>query len=98
MSYLTLIIVAIAGIALGVYFARRKTGGGLIAEQGKKKKENKQKILDFLRENRKIQNNDVERLAGVSNATAERYLDELEREGKLTQYGNIGQNVFYTLK
>ena len=43
-------------------------------------------------------NNDVEKLAGVSNATAERYLDELEKEWKLTQHGTIGQNVFYTLK
>jgi Fic family protein len=97
MSYLILIIVAVAGIVLGAYFARRKNGG-LIAEQGKKKTENKQKILDFLRENGRIQNNDVEKLAGVSNATAERYLNELEREGKLVQHGKIGQNVFYTLK
>lgn len=97
MSYITLIIVAIAGIALGAYFARRK-GSGLITEQGKKKTENKQKILDFLQKNGRIQNNDVEKLAGVSNATAERYLDELEKAGKITQHGKIGQNVFYTLK
>lgn len=97
MNYLTLIIVAVAGIALGVYFARCKNSG-LIAEQGKKKTENKQKILDFLRENGRIQNNDVEKLAGVSNATAERYLNELEKDDKITQHGNIGQNVFYTLK
>jgi len=50
-----------------------------------------------LREHKKIQNNDVEKLTGVSNATAERYLSELEKEGKLTQHGTIGQSVFYTL-
>ncbi len=51
-----------------------------------------------MQENGKIQNNDVEKLAKVSNATAERYLNDLEKEGKLTQHGKIGQNVFYTLK
>ena len=97
MNYLILILVALAGIALGMYFARREKGD-LISEQTKQKAENKQKILAFVQEHGKIQNNDVEKLAGVSNATAERYLDELEQEGKLTQHGVIGPNVFYTLK
>ena len=97
MNYPILIIVAIVGIALGMYLARRK-GSGLIVEQIAKKNENKQKILAFVQTHGKIQNNDVEKLAGVSNATAERYLDELEKEGKLTQHGEIGQGVFYTLR
>ena len=96
MNYLVLIIVALAGIALGMYLARRKANDGFIAEQIENKAKNKQKILEFVQANGKIQNNDVEKLAGVSNATAERYLNELEKEGKLTQHGTIGQNVFYT--
>ncbi|MCR4264202.1 MAG: DUF977 family protein, partial [Candidatus Roizmanbacteria bacterium] len=96
MNYLLLIIIAIAGVALGMYIARQKADAGFIAEQTAKKTENKQKILTFIQTNEKIQNNDVEKLAGVSNATAERYLDELEKEGKLTQHGTIGQGVFYT--
>jgi len=55
MNYAILIIVALVGIALGMYIVRR-------------------------------------------NATAEQYLDELEKEGKLTQHGVIGQGVFYTPK
>ena len=98
MNYFVLIIIAIAGIALGMYIARRKANVGFIAEQSTKKAENKQKVLAFVQEHGKIQNNDVEKLASVSNATAERYLDELEKEGKLTQHGTIGQNVFYTPK
>ena len=97
MNCIILIIVALAGIALGMYLARRGKGD-LISEQTKQKDENKQKILAFVQEHEKIQNNDVEKLAGVSNATAERYLDELEKEGKLTQHGVIGPDVFYTLK
>ncbi|MSR78935.1 MAG: DUF977 family protein [Candidatus Taylorbacteria bacterium] len=98
MNYFVLIIVAVVGIALGMYIARRNTSTGFIAKQMEQKVENKQKILAFVQEHGKIQNNDVEKLAGVSNATAERYLDELEKEGKLTQHGTIGQSVFYTPK
>ena len=97
MEYIAFIIGALAGIALGMYLARRN-GNGLIAKQVEQKAENKQKIIAFVQEHGKIQNNDVEKLVGVSNATAERYLDELEKEGKLTQHGTIGQDVFYTLK
>ena len=97
MNYFILILVALVGIALGMYLARRSKTG-LIEEQTERKSENKQKILNFLQTKEKIQNNDVEKLAGVSNATAELYLDELEKEGKLTQHGAIGQNVSYTAK
>ena len=96
MNYFILIIVALIGIALGMYLARRKANDGFIAKQMEQKAENKQKILAFVQEHGKIQNNDVEKLVGVSNATAERYLDELEKEGRLTQHGEIGQGVFYT--
>lgn len=98
MNYAILIIVAVIGIALGMYITRRNSNTGFIAKQVEQKAENKQKIIAFVQEHGKIQNNDVEKLAGVSNATAERYLDELEKEGKLTQHGEIGQSVFYTAK
>jgi len=96
MNYLILIIVRVAGIILGSYFARQK--GGLISEQNKKKMANKVKILEFLQNNEKNTNNDAEKMLSVSNSTTERYLDELEKDGKLTQHGKIGQSVFYTLK
>ncbi len=98
MNYLVLTIVALAGIALGMYIARRSSNAGFIAKQMEQKAENKQKILEFVQTNGKIQHHDAEKLTGVSNATAERYLDGLEKEGKLTQHGTIGQAVFYTLK
>ena len=91
-----MIIVAIAGIALGMYIARRKANAGFIAKQMEQKTENKQKILTFVQEHGKIQNNDVEKLVGVSNATAERYLDELEKDGKLTPArGNRAKRFLY---
>lgn len=98
MNYLILAIIALAGIALGMYIARRKATAGFIAKQIEQKAANKEKVLAFVQEHKKIQNNDVEKLASVSNATAERYLDELEKEGRITQHGTIGQGVFYTPK
>jgi len=106
MNYLILIIVAVVGIGLGAYFARRN--GAALSEQSRQKHENKKKVLAFVRENPnqlgadgqggKVTNDDVEKMLSVSNATAERYLDELEKDGKLVQHGTTGQNVFYVLK
>ena len=98
MNYLIIIIAFGLGAWFGMYLSKKRGSGGFVALQSKKKLENKSKILDFLKENEKVTNNDVEKLTGVSNATAERYLDELEKEGKLQQLGKIGPSVFYTKK
>ncbi|MFH1956738.1 MAG: DUF977 family protein [Patescibacteria group bacterium] len=92
------VIYLIIGLMIGFYIWQRFKPQNLISGQAQKKTENKEKILEYFRNNEKIANNDVEKLLGVSDATAERYLDELEKEGKLTQRGKIGQGVFYTLK
>lgn len=61
MSYLTLIIVAITGIALGAYFARQKNTGSkqtksLQPDQVRQKAENKDKVLAFAQKNREVKN------------------------------------------
>ncbi|MCG2694538.1 winged helix-turn-helix domain-containing protein [Candidatus Parcubacteria bacterium] len=96
MNYTILIIVAIAGIIIGSYFGTKKKEG-LIFGQAKKKEENKEKILKFFGSNPKITNNDVEKLLGVSDSTAERYLNELEKEQKIKQIGTVGHAVYYRL-
>ena len=40
-------------------------------------------------------NNDVEKLLGISDATATRYFEELEQEGKVRQIGDTGAGVYY---
>ncbi len=52
-------------------------------------------ILDYLESNDQVTNNDVEQMLSVSDATAERYLDELEKQRKLKQVGKTGRNVIY---
>ncbi|MDP2638673.1 MAG: winged helix-turn-helix transcriptional regulator [Candidatus Azambacteria bacterium] len=42
-----------------------------------------------------ITNDDVQRALGVSDATATNYLDELEKEGFITQIGKEGRGVKY---
>lgn len=55
-----------------------------------------EKILNFLATNHKITNDEVEKLLHVSDATATRYLSQLEKEGKIKQNGTTGHAVFYT--
>ena len=98
MNIIIFIVVAVLGIAIGAYFGSRKNVNSLIALQAKEKAKNKEKVLKFFRKNEKVKNNDIESLLDVSDATATRYLDELEREGKVLQVGTTGHAVYYVLK
>ena len=82
-----------------MYWSKRHSGG-LIAEQTQKKTENKEKILRALHSSPegKITNNDIEKLLGISDSSATRYLDELEKEGRVRQVGETGHAVYYVLK
>ncbi len=61
------------------------------------KEEGKTQILQALGKNNKITNNDVEKLLGVSDASATNYLQELENEGRIKQIGKTGSGVYYIL-
>jgi len=97
------IFIGLAGVWLGSFLARgkrtRDVGSLEQARQARtnKKNEAKDKILELVKEQGKINNDDVEKLLGVSDSTATNYLDELEQEGKIVQQGDVGRGVFYTL-
>jgi len=111
-TYLYFIIgVAIGGVLVWRVLSRGKADGasvgaaekggekaGLVERQAKEKEENKKKIMEFFDSvsDKRITNNDVEKLLGVSDATATRYLDELEKEGLARQAGEAGRSVYYT--
>jgi len=62
------------------------------------RKENLVKLEKFIAEKSaedKITNDEVQNMLKVSDATAERYLQELEKNGLIKQVGNIGKDVFY---
>ncbi len=62
------------------------------------KEENKQKILEFLKQKGKADNTDIRELLGIADRTAVDYMDELEKEGKVKQVGETGRWTYYELK
>ena len=77
----------------------RMSGADKLQEFNKERVEereaNKQKILKLLEEKGDVTNNNVEELLSVSDATATRYLDELEKDGRIKQIGLTGHYVYY---
>ena len=78
-------------------------------ETASQKEERKQKALVMIQERSAfaqgsgetkgaISNSEIRKTLGVSSRTAVRYLDELEKEGKVKQVGKIGHAVTYRLK
>lgn len=53
------------------------------------------RIMALFEKHPVVTNDDVEKLLHVSDATAARYLSELEREGKVKQGGKEGRGVVY---
>lgn len=101
-----ILIIFIFGFAAGVgtmlFRAKRRAGigmlgkaQGLIDKQAAEKEENKKRILGILETQSPLTNNHIEQLLGISDATATRYLDELEKEGKVRQVGKTGRHVYY---
>lgn len=73
-------------------------------DQTVRKNVNKEKALAFLQEKKEASNEEIrEHLKSVlgrevTRRTVVRYLDGLEREGKVEQVGDIGRGVMYRVK
>ena len=104
MSTILLIVIGILALTLGFWLGKKYSPveenekSLLINKQPEEKRKHLGKILEVLEAQSQITNNEVEKICGVSNATAERYLDELEKEGKIKQVGKTGRDVFYEIK
>lgn len=98
-----LIIIFISGLVVGgvivwlVFRLRaRDKKIGLIERQRREKERDKEAILGILDEvESPLNNNLIEQYLGISDATATRYLEELEKEGKVKQVGQTGRSVYY---
>ena len=66
-------------------------------KQSVEKESRKEKILGLMDSKKKIKNNDVQKLLKVSDASATRYLEELEKEGKIEQVGKTS-DAYYKKK
>ena len=101
-QFITFLIIGVAGIVVGYYLAvRRKTKvSRLVSERRQTRKKNlailRKRFVDG--KEQRITNDEVEKLLGVSDATATRYLEELEQEGVILQVGKEGRGVYYKAK
>jgi predicted HTH transcriptional regulator len=83
------------GVALDVSNARKQ---GDNAENDARSAEKDAVVARILAEMQKrgtMTNHDVREFLGVADSTAERYLQELEVEGKIVQVGTTGHTVSY---
>ena len=55
------------------------------------------KIVQLVAQKKRIKNDDVEKLLHVSDSTAQRYLNQLVKEGKLKRVGALHQPTYETL-
>lgn len=91
-TFLILLLVIAVIVIWYLLATRNKTS---LSPRTQRKEENKEKVLTLFQTKDEIANNDVENLLGVSDATATRYLDELEKEGRVIQIGKTGKAVRY---
>lgn len=100
------LIAGIAGALAGYlcarrYFNRKKDAGlpsgiaGLNETRRQQAEEAKKAVLKMFEEKEEVANDEVQEKLGVSDATATRYLEELEKEGMVEQIGDRGRSVKY---
>jgi len=85
---MTLFIVVLIGFGVGYVVGRRATNTDPRREQ----------VLALFGSGPEVSNDTVETALGVSDATATRMLDELEKSGDIVQVGDTGRGVTYRLK
>ena len=61
-----------------------------------RKRKKLDKVMSLFLKQSKITNDEVEKLLQTSDATATRYLSQLEKEGKIKQSGKTGKGVSYS--
>jgi len=86
------VILLFVGFGFGYWYAWRRFRIGNVKDAWQ------DKILGLMRDRGELTNNDVEKVLDVSDATATRYLDKLERAGKIIQIGQEGRFVKYRLR
>lgn len=97
-------ILIIVGIIIGYLSWDRKSvlaeeksenSDDFIRKGEEEKANNLEKLRKYIGGHEQITNDDVQNLLNISDATAVRYLDELESAGLIKQIGPTGQSVYY---
>lgn len=64
-------------------------------EQAEERQKRLGMIEEYLSTHEEVTNQEVAKMLGVDDSTVVRYLDELEKQGKLVQVGTTGRSVTY---
>lgn len=97
---ISIVLAVVTLVDLGIYELTKKPSVAMpVTEAKNKQTENKEQekkaLLDFMESgNQSLTNEHVRMMLGISEATATRYFDELEKEGKIKQVGKEGAHVF----
>jgi DNA-binding transcriptional ArsR family regulator len=81
----------VAGIVIGLLVPKKSRQ--IVIDSSKDA--NLEKVKELIAKSEKVTNDQVQKLLGVSDSTAERYLDELEKIGLIKQVGETGKDVYY---
>lgn len=91
MAIYFIIIIFLLAVVLFLLMKSKNPNSGLFKynkERAKEKEMHKEKVMEMLTEKGRVTNQETQGLLQVSDATATRYLEELEKEGKITQKGD----------
>ncbi|OQA53173.1 MAG: hypothetical protein BWY43_00100 [candidate division WS2 bacterium ADurb.Bin280] len=85
----------IIGIIIGIL---SRPAAGTANKEGSAREDNISELKTLFEREEKVTNDDVEKSLGVSDSTATRYLDQLEKDGFIVQIGEEGRSVYYQKK
>ncbi len=85
---------AVVWLVLG--FQKKKKRESLVERQAREKERDKEAILGLMESgNQPLTNSHIKMMLDIPESTATRYLEELEKEGKIRQVGKTGRSVYY---
>ncbi len=95
--FVYVLIGIILGFTAGYFIGKRNKAETFANDAERIKSENMTKLKEYLNNqtDNEINNEDVRKLLNVSDTTACRYLDELEKVNLIKQVGTDGPKVYY---
>jgi Fic family protein len=97
-SYIIFAIGVVAGMIIVQMITKKNKLPPVLSErQVKERAEHREKIMAYFNtaEGKRVTNDDIQKLLDVSDSTATRYLEEIEKDGLIRQVGDTGSGVFY---
>lgn len=96
-NFITILIFAIISFVFGYFIGKSSKAETFVNDAEKLKSQNMAKLREHLNSlaDGNIDNGNVRKLLNVSDTTACRYLDDLEKEGLVKQIGTDGPKVYY---